>query len=158
MNYKKLFAITDKESIIDPEDCGLVNGQLALNGWLTEVNEIRKLFAPPFFSDNLRMCVRVNDKRVMTKSYRWSPENLTRTGRIDGFKVVSNLVPLKLARAAIMRTTVTNVTAKVNDVTFQYEVYAGVNKKEHWFLGHHTENCFAEKTWNGKTLFLNNEK
>ena len=55
MNYKKLFAITDKESIIDPEDCGLVNGQLALNGWLTEVNEIRKLFAPPFFSDNFRM-------------------------------------------------------------------------------------------------------
>ena len=158
MNFKNLYAITDRESIMDPQDCGLVNGQLSINGWLTEVNEIRQLFAPPFFSENFRMCVRVNDKRVMTRSYRWSPEKLTRTGNTDGFKVVSDLIPLKNARAAIMRTSVKNMTSKQKDVTFQYEVYAGVNKKEHWFFGHPVEPCFATKTWDGKTLFLNNDR
>ena len=60
MNFKNLYAITDRESIMDPQDCGLVNGQLSINGWLTEVNEIRQLFAPPIFSENFPMCVRVN--------------------------------------------------------------------------------------------------
>ena len=152
----KMFAMTDRESCQAPEDNGLVNGQLAVNSWLPDVAEIRALFAPPLFSNNFRMVLRVNDRQVTTVHYEWRPDRLARTGTLAGLRLRTELTPLRQTAAMLLNTVVTNSTRKAIEVQFQYEVYGGVNQQEHWRFGHPTANCHAEKEWDGKALYLRN--
>lgn len=158
MDRCKFFTMTDKNSIIDPEDCGMVNGRLSLYGWLDEVTEIRWLYAPPFYSSDFRMTIRFDDLRLRTASYRWSPECLTRRGSLPGLRITSNLIPMKRERAAIMRITVKNTSKDTRRLPLQYEFFGGVNRKEHWRFGHFSDRLYAEKRWENGVLIASNDK
>lgn len=158
MNRRNLFAMTDRQSIMATEDCGMVNGRLALYGWLDEVAEIRWLYAMPYYSADFRMTVRFDAMRVRTGGYRWSPECLTRRGTLPGLRIVSDLIPMKNERAAIMRITVKNTSDKPRIVPLQYEFFGGVNRQAHWRFGHYKECCYAEKRWEDGVLIAANDK
>ncbi|MBQ6474128.1 MAG: hypothetical protein IJJ33_19220 [Victivallales bacterium] len=151
-----MFAMTERESCQAPEDNGLVNGRIAVNSWLPDVAEIRGLFAPPLFSNNFRLAMRVNDRQIATAHYEWRPDRLTRIGSQSGLHVHTELTPLSQTSAMLLRTEVTNLARKSTTFHLQHEVYGGVNQQEHWRFGHPTANCHADKEWDGKTLYLRN--
>ena len=152
----KMFAMTDRESCQAPEDNGLVNGRIAVNSWLPDVAEIRALFAPPLFSNNFRLAMRVNDRQVATAHYEWRPDRLIRIGSQSGLRVHTELTPLRQSASMLLRTEVTSIARQATAFHLQYEVYGGVNQQEHWRFGHPTANCHADKQWDGKTLSLRN--
>lgn len=96
------FGIDGDRSIMKPRDCGLVNGHLSVNGWLEDVAEIRRLYAPPYFCDDLKLSFTFNGAKVAAKRHRWRPEVLVREGVADGWRISSRLYPIAGERALIL--------------------------------------------------------
>ena len=151
-----IFSMTEREFCQAPEDNGLVNGRMAVNSWLPDVAEIRALYAPPHFSTNFRLAMRLNDRQVATSHFEWRPDRLLRIGRLAGLRVRTTLTPLKQQAALLLFTEVVNATTRPKAARIQLEVYGGVNQQEHWRFGHPTATCYAEKAWDGQTLSLHN--
>ncbi|MBE6357029.1 MAG: hypothetical protein E7058_07965 [Lentisphaerae bacterium] len=135
MNFTRMFAIKGVDSIISPEDSGLVNEKLAVNGWIHDAAEIRTLYAPPFFSDDFKLKIRFNGKTVPASDHLWEPDCLTRKGKARGMEITSCLIPAANKRAVIMRITVANRRKTALPITIQYEITGGFGKNEHWGFG-----------------------
>ncbi|NLG14148.1 MAG: hypothetical protein GX561_08090 [Lentisphaerae bacterium] len=135
MNHSTIFAIKASESIISPEDSGLVNGKIAVNGWLHDLAEIRGIYAPPFFSDDFKSVVRFNGKRVAACDNLWEPDQLTRKGKISGFSFVSRLIPCAGRRAVILAIKITNRSKTHLPMLVQYELVGGIGIAPHWGFG-----------------------
>ena len=116
------FGIDGCQSIMEAQDCGLVNGLLSVNGWLKDVAEVRRLYAPPYFCADLRWSFRFNGKHVATTSYRWRPEVLTREGALDGWRVCSRLYPVADERAIVLEIEAFNTNATAATLNIEHEM------------------------------------
>ena len=162
INYQKYFALKGDDSIISPEDSGLVNGKIALNGWLHDVAEIRGCYAPPLFSEDFRLKVRFNGKAVSSRKNLWEPDQLTRYGSVGGWKIVSRLIPVADCRAAIMEIEIANRSEKPGTPMIQYEISGGLGELFHWGFGKPVgakipsmafqNNCFIMSHEDGKIM------
>ena len=155
-----MFAITDKESAMAPEDYGLINGHATLNGWIGDVAEIRGFIAPPFFSPDFDLVLRFNDLRIAAAHHRWHPAMLTRRGSRAGMRIASDLVLVKDSRMMLMRTTVKNATRKPLTLTIQYELAGSLGRSTRWRFGKTYQKTAArtEKHWGRGVLTLFNEQ
>lgn len=135
MNYADMFAVKGTDSIISPEDSGLVNGKIAVNGWLNDLAEIRGIYAPPFFSDDFKLIIRFNGRRIAATGNLWEPDKLTRRGKAAGCSFVSRLIPCAGARSVILAIKITNHTGMPIPMKVQYELVGGIGISEHWGFG-----------------------
>lgn len=135
INYQDYFSLKGENSIISPEDSGLVNGKIALNGWLHDVAEIRGVYAPPLFSDDFKLKIRFNGRTVAATKNLWEPDQLTRYGSIPGWKIVSRLIPAADMRGAVLALELTNRSGKAGIPELQYEITGGVGELFHWGFG-----------------------
>ncbi|MBE6389786.1 MAG: hypothetical protein E7043_06395 [Lentisphaerae bacterium] len=157
MNFARMFAIKGSDSIISPEDSGLVNGKIAVNGWMHDLAEIRTLYAPPFFSDDFKLVIRFNGKRAAATGNLWEPDQFTRKGSIPGWSLVSRLVPVAGERAVIMAIEVTNRRKTTRDLAIEYEISGGFGRLDHWGFGK-PRNCpFADRSFAGDILCLHHD-
>ncbi len=143
MNPYKMFAIRGKESIISPEDLGLINGKLTLNGYYVDIAEIRGLWAPPYYSRDFRFRMRFNGRPVRSSDYLWSPEMLTRYARSGAFQLTSKLVPAADRRGAVLVMEITNRSKKAENLTLQFEAAGLLGKHFHWGFNYPTGGEFT---------------
>ncbi len=130
-----LFAIGSPANRISPADCGLVNGHVTFNGWLTDVAEVRGIFAPPFYSTDFDLILRVNGENVQTSSHVWRPEVLRRTGTNGAWRVTSRLYPIVGERAGIMEIDAENVSRLPQRLLVNCLVGGGAGVLEKWQFG-----------------------
>lgn len=130
-----MFSIRGEDSIIAPEDSGLVNGLIATNGWLHDIAEIRGLYAPPWFSDDFKLKIRFNGKTVHALKNLWEPDRLTRKGNADGWSFKSQMLLAPEQRGIILRMEMVNHAHEKRVPQIQYEVIGGLGKQEHWGFG-----------------------
>lgn len=135
IDYQNYFSLKGENSIISPEDSGLVNGKIALNGWLHDVAEIRGFYAPPLFSDDFKLKIRFNGRTVAAQKNLWEPDQLTRYGSIPGWKIVSRLIPAADMRGAVLAVELTNRSGKAGIPELQYEITGGIGELFHWGFG-----------------------
>lgn len=126
------FAIGREKSIISPNDLGLVNGHLTLNGRIEDVAQVRGLYAPPYFCNDFAWTLVFNGSRMKAVDYTWRPEMLTRVGEKDGWTVTTRLVPVAGERAAIVEVTVRNGNAEAADLPLRQDVSGTVGRCGHW--------------------------
>ncbi len=60
-----MYSMSSRDSILEPWDCGLANGHLTLTATMYDVAEVRGLFAPQYFSGELRIVLRFNVLAVL---------------------------------------------------------------------------------------------
>ncbi len=143
MNPDKLFAIRGKDSVISPDDLGLVNRKLALNGYYVDIAEIRGLWAPPYFSRDFRFRMRFNGRPVRSTDYLWAPDMLTRYARSGAFQLTSKLVPAADRRGAVLVMEVVNRSKKAETLTLQFEAAGLLGKHFLWEFNHPTGGNFT---------------
>ena len=130
-----LFAIGSPENRMSPADCGLVNGHVTFRGWLTDVAEVRGIFAPPYYSTDFDLILRVNGDNVQASSHLWRPEVLRRTGTNGAWRVESRLYPVAGERAGIMEIEAENVSSVPQRLLVNCLVCGGVGVLEKWQFG-----------------------
>ena len=135
INYQNYFSLKGENSIISPEDSGLVNEKIAVNGWLHDVAEIRGVYAPPLFSDDFKLKIRFNGKTVAARKNLWEPDQLTRYGSIPGWNIVSRLLPAANQRGVVLAVEVKNSSKQAASLDLQYEITGGVGELFHWGFG-----------------------
>ena len=148
------FSMDGAASLLSPEDCGLVNGHITLNGWIDDVAAVRGVYAPPFFSDNFRLEVRFNGRRIAATATRWAPEALSRSGRLPGWRIKTELLPVAEKRAAILCIDVENTAAASAELAIQLEVTGGVSRSLQWGFSKPGGAGVAEKRWKGNVFTL----
>ena len=126
------FGLDSATSIMDPADLGLVNGQLSLNGWFSDIAAVKGLYAPPVFSDNFMLNIRFNGRRIAAAEYIWHPMELVRNGACGPFRCSSRLTLAGKGRAAMLEINVENTSACPEELTVQYEIDGGVDSAVHW--------------------------
>ena len=147
MNYSKIFGINGKDCIIEPNDCGIVNGHLGLMTPYLDVAHICSLVAPPLFSDDFLLYVRFDGKRVWTTDYTWEPDRMTRVGVTGRWHVRTELVLMDGRRAAMLRCTVTNTGDDDASLRVQYEMTGGLGRQEIWIFSKPIKALFATHHW-----------
>ena len=130
-----LFAIGTPSNRIGAADCGLVNGHVTFNGWLTDVAEVRGLFAPPYCATDFVLILRVNGESIPASSHLWRPEVLRRTGTNGAWRVTSRLYPVAGERAGIMEIEAENVSELPQRLLVNCLVGGGVGVLEKWQFG-----------------------
>ena len=148
------FAIGKKDCIISPNDLGLVNGHVTMNGWIEDVSLVKGLYAPPYFCNDFVLALTFNGRRVKATDYTWRPEALTRVGEKDGWTVTTRLVPVAGERAAILEVKVRNGNGKPSDLALRYDSCGTVGRREHWGFG----KPLGESAWNDGTLEIDSGK
>lgn len=148
------FAIGKAKSIISPEDLGLVNGHVTMNGWVEDVSLVRGLYAPPYFCNDYALALTFNGRRVAATDYTWRPEQLTRVGEKDGWRIETRLVPVVGERAAILAVEVRNGNDRPRDLAVRFDSCGTVGCREHWGFG----KPLGESAWNDGTLEINSGK
>lgn len=148
------FAIGKKDCIISPNDLGLVNGHVTMNGWIEDVSLVKGLYAPPYFCNDFILALTFNGRRVKATDYMWRPEALTRIGEKDGWTVTTRLVPVVGERAAILEVKVRNGNGKPSDLALRYDSCGTVGRREHWGFG----KPLGESAWNDGTLEIDSGK
>lgn len=141
------YSMSGEDSILFPEDCGLINGQITLNGWLEDIAAIRGIYAPPLFSDNFQFNLRFNGRRVHSNGNRWAPDKLTRTGTLGCWSLTTELVPVADSRAVILKVTAKNTSDKPSSLSFQLEATGGVKRAPLWGFMKPSRAGIAEKRW-----------
>ena len=149
------FSMSGTDSILMPEDCGLVNGQLTLNGWLTDVAAIRGIYAPPVFSDNFQLFIRFNGRRISAASNRWAPDGLKRVGILPGWRIETELVPYLGRRAAILKVVAKNTSKTPSELAVQLEATGGLARASHWGFSKPRNAPPAQTAWSRGVFSLN---
>lgn len=157
MTHLPDFALRGEDSILFPEDCGLINGHITLNGWLSDVVAIRGVYAPPLFSDNFQMNIRFNGRRVPAGRNCWKPDMLSRAGRLPGWRISSRLIPVSGCSAVILYVEAVNLKRESDSLQIQYEITGGLARQAHWGFSKPKNAAFATAKWNGKYFSLNAE-
>lgn len=157
MNIDKLFAIKGADCIISPEDLGLVNTRMSMNGYFTDVAAIRGMYAPPMFSDDFRFYLRFNEKSMKAVDYKWSPVCLTRKGRAGNWSCVSNFYLVSGTRSAVMKLEVTNTSASDAALQLQCELIGGLGRPEHWGFGKPLHAPFTTQSFDRGIFMLDSE-
>ena len=130
-----LFEIASPSNRISPVDSGLVNGHISFNGWLNDVGEVRGLFAPPYYSTDFTLIMRVNGENVRSTSHVWRPEVLRRIGTNGAWRITSSLYPVAGERAGIMEVVAENVSALPQRLYVNCLVGGGVGRQDSWQFG-----------------------
>ncbi|MBP5638188.1 MAG: hypothetical protein J6X55_01825 [Victivallales bacterium] len=147
MKYSSIFAINGKDCILEPEDCGIVNGHLCMVTPYNDVAHIQSLYAPPLFSDDFFLYVRFNGKRVWTTDYVWEPDMLTRRGDSGNWHVQTGLVLMAGRRAAMLHCTVSNNGEEDAELNVQYEMTGALGRQETWQFSRPIKAPFATHHW-----------
>ncbi len=147
MKYSSIFAINGKDCILEPEDCGIVNGHLCMVTPYNDVAHIQSLYAPPLFSDDFLLYIRFNGKRVWTTDYVWEPDMLTRTGESGCWHVQTRLVLMAGRRAAMLHCTVCNKGGEDAELNVQYEMTGALGRQETWQFSRPIRAPFATHHW-----------
>ena len=129
------FAIESAASIISPNDLGLVNGHITMNGRIEDVSLVKGLYAPPYFCNDFVLALLFNGRRVVASGYTWRPEALVRRGEKDGWRIRTRLVPVAGASAAVLEVSVQNGNRIPADLSLRYDVAGTVGRREHWGFG-----------------------
>lgn len=127
-----LFALDGASNIVQPQDCGLINGYITLNGWLTDVARIKGLFAPPYHSSDFVFDATFNGSRVAATGNVWRPEVLTRTGTSGSWQITSRLYPVANERAAILEVVAVNGGTQAADLAVAFSFSGGVSRQSQW--------------------------
>lgn len=130
-----LFAIGSPSNRISPSDCGLVNGHISFNGWLDDVGAVRGLFAPPYYSTDFTLALRVNGENVRASSHVWRPEVLRRIGTNGAWRVSSSLYPVADERAGVLEVVAENVSKLPQRLYVNCLVGGGAGTQEKWQFG-----------------------
>lgn len=158
MNVTQRFGIRGENSIIAPENLGLVNGKLALNGWYPDVAEIRGLFAPPHFSGDFLLKVRFDGHPAAAGSYTWEPDMLTRRGRAGKWQLTSRLLPAADRSGAIMRIEAVNRSGHDATLEVQFELVGMLGTQKHWGFSHPREGTkFTVQSYEDGHFILNGD-
>lgn len=149
------FSMDGEQSILFPQDCGLLNGHITLNGWYTDVAMIQGLYAPPLFSDNFQLQVRFNGRRVRATGYTWSPEVLTRYGNIATCSITSRLLPAGNERGVILEFRLVNHGDETLSVPVEIEMTGGLGRAPLWGFSKPSHAPVAQALWTREVFSLN---
>ena len=128
----ELFALDGESNIVHPQDCGLINGYITLNGWLEDIVRIKGLFAPPYHSSDFEFNATFNGHQVAATGNVWRPEVLTRMGHIDSWQFTSRLFTVANERAAILEVEARNGGSQSADLEVAFSFSGGVGKRSRW--------------------------
>jgi len=128
----KRFAIDGKASLLEEADLGLFNGMLTTNLTFRDVLSFRGLYAPPYVSSDFQLEVRLFGEKVRTDEYFWHPFQAARHGRINDVEVHSETVLCDGLRAALLRFTLENRTARAVRVPLEITIDGRLDRNEVW--------------------------
>ncbi len=149
------YSMKGDESILSPEDCGMINGKITFNGWLRDVASIRGIYAPPLFSNNFSLNVRFDGRSVRCEENCWAPDVLERKGGIGDFRITTRLFPVGGRRAIVMVVVVKNLSAQTQELPVQFEVTGGLGHTRQWGFAKPGGAPAAIVKWNKNILSLN---
>ncbi|MBN1553291.1 MAG: hypothetical protein JXA11_00990 [Phycisphaerae bacterium] len=154
-NYN-LFAIPGEDSLLEDRHVGIINGFLTTNANPKDVLSLYGLHAPPFFSPDFALEMRLFGRKVPTTNYTWRPVEVERHGQVEGLKVDSSLVLVHESCAMILSFTVTNPTGKAVHIPAQVYVNGKFDSTTQWQFGWPATDRRCRDTAQGRRLILSN--
>lgn len=146
-----VFFFAGDKNILGEDDFGIKSDVLAASIPFLEVLAVKGLWAPPFFSPDFQIEVRLFGERVRTEEYSWNGSECLRRGAINGLNVRSIAVLSHERRVGVLEFTIGNDGAEDVVVPVQINVRGCAFAEGSWdFSKPRAEE--REKTWSDKSL------